>query len=72
MGTIVAFRAERGRNNQGRPPADATGRRGEIVLLPCIRRERLASATDGLDPRGEAGRPVGERGGSAAAAIRLG
>lgn len=71
MGTIVAFRAVRGRDNQGRLPADASGRMGEIVLLPCIRRERLATAADGLDARGEAGGALGERG-SAPAAIRLG
>ena len=71
MGTIVAFRAERGRDTQGRPHADANGRMGEIVLLPCIRRERLAAAADGLDPKGEVGRPAGQCG-NAAAAIRLG
>ncbi len=59
MGKIVAFRAERRRSKQGRPPADAAGGMGEIVLLPCVRRERLVSAADALEPKAATGGPSG-------------
>jgi hypothetical protein len=61
MGNIVAFRAERRRSKQGRAPADAAGRMGEIVLLPCVRRERLVSTADALEPKAGAGGPGGNR-----------